>query len=55
MKSALHLELKLKLIKLISLRLNGGDFNKDPLRPLIENIGKMGKDRDKSINIPAST
>ena len=23
------------------LRLNGGDYNKDPLRPLIENIGGM--------------
>ena len=23
------------------LRLNGGDFNKDPLRPLIENIGHL--------------
>ena len=22
-------------------RLNGGDYNKDPLRPLIENIGGM--------------
>ena len=28
-----------KFSRLQDLRLNGGDFNKDPLRPLIENIG----------------
>ena len=27
--------------KSLRFRLNGGDYNKDPLRPLIENIGAL--------------